>query len=345
MVLSLSEKWELLTQYMLNSNNNNRKFYHNIQLMLEEVLSKTNTYVRDKSGRISGKTIHGLFTVGVSAEQGLSCGGSIVVGMVNNFPGIGEALLIPLGIPIVLISTLVGFCVGVNKFATQHFISTDEQKHLFAKTRTIYSHEEKDRIIARVVAEYNDTCRCMSHSSFNLMEILASRWVSTETKFKRLVEYTTKNIGVITENNGKRLFVIIQNAILQSGNSIEIKGPKSSSGSIYNSIFISNYLHRREEKLFFQQLDKIQAPALKEMLIENVKNKYEASRITSSLESRMLISILKHKVMDVDQKFNSLKSYMQNSSENNGKKLFAIIKKEIMKMADENQQMVQAKRL
>lgn len=340
-VLPLREKWELLTQYMLNSANHHRSFYRNIKFTIEEVLSETDTYVRDKSGNISGKIIHGSYTVGVGIAQGLHCGHSIMSGMLKYLPGIGEVLLVPVGIPALAISTLAGFCVGVNRFATRHFISTNEQKQLFAKIREINSPEEKQRIIARVVAEYHDTYRSISNSSFNLMKILTSRWVSTETKFKHLVTYMTENVGVITENNGKRLFVTIKNAILQPESSMEIKASQFTSSSICNSIFISNSLYSREEKLFFQQLNNINSPALQSRIIERVKSKYKASYFTSSASSAKLILTLQNENLSVREKFNSLKIYMEKLSNNNGKKLFAIIKHEIMITADQGHSRVQ----
>jgi hypothetical protein len=335
-LLSLSAKWNLLTSYMQNPTNQHRNFCKTIKKKLEEVLSETNTDVRSQTGRLAGKKTHGLFLVRGGVRDGFSCGVDIATGVINYTPpGLGELLTIPIGIPAILISTLVGFGMGISNALTRAAISVDEQKLLFARLRQINSLKEKERIIAKVVDEYNNSFRCVSHSSFELMQILVSRWIPVEVKFNHLVEYMIKNIGNITENNGKRLFLVIKNAILkpENGDIKSISRGQATSRTIYNSIFINGKLDSKEEKLFFNHLSRITSETERKSIIENVIQEYEKAWISPSESSTKLIENLKSDSINVRKKFGFLRVYME-SPENNGKKLFSIIKKEVTRMGD-----------
>jgi len=141
--------------------------------------------------------------------------------------------LLLLGIPIgaigIAFGLVVGLLQGIAQAATRKIITTDQQNQLVKNLKTCIasSENEKKNIIGTIVQQYTEKMSvfAQSDSSYDLLEKLSAKKVSTEEKWKAIEYFMLEQEGDLLKNNGKRLFCIINNEVECYVNNQHIESP------------------------------------------------------------------------------------------------------------------------
>lgn len=213
--MSTDEKWDEIEKFTSDSTNAHRRLHQIINNEIDLEISKTDIGHRVNKKLIADKGSYYSFFVGKSITNNLDKVSGIATKTCRNVRG-GSLLAVPLAPTALIIGGLSGVGHGIFKACTRNPISVAQYQDLFTKLNSIHDAGVKTRIIDTVLKKYNTSWHLsQSHSSFKLINKLSAKRLNCHEKFDYLKEYMTSQSDKYIYNNGKKLFNIIQETVLQ----------------------------------------------------------------------------------------------------------------------------------
>ncbi len=303
---SLDNKWRGIQFYLNQTQNINRTFYKIIADLIEEEISKTNTDIRFETNRILSPSVHYGAFIGGCTLGGIRVG-LAVTGGISSIPFFGEILMLPTFLLSLPIGALIGFGFGLHLALTRTPISVQEQNDLFQRLMSINDEATQKKVVSEIKQKYEREKTCFQ--SIRSDSLITQLDEKKANPFDLVKEFAIEQNGMLTANNGTRLFKVINEVVTEN------------TSERYQQIPVSNFEEKQDSEC--DGLNSAQKEAVIQEICFAGKDYFEES----TDEYRLLRELNDEKITNID-KWTKIDTYL-SESKNNHQKLYKIIKKEI----------------